>query len=100
MKMSGPRIAVVGGGSQFAVALCESFVDYGRDYLAGATVALLDVREDHLALVHRYAARLAEEVGVRMRFEATTHRRAAFDGADFILTTFRPGTYEQQLQDE
>lgn len=94
------RIVVVGGGSQFSVGLCESFVDYGRDLLAGADVVLLDVREDHLARVHDYARRIAAEVGVDMRFEASTDRRAAFDGADYVLTTFRPGTHEQQLQDE
>lgn len=28
------------------------------------------------------------------------NRRKAFDGADFVLTTFRPGSQEQQEQDE
>jgi 6-phospho-beta-glucosidase len=37
---------------------------------------------------------------VDVTFECTTDRRRAFDGADFILTTFRPGTHEQQEQDE
>jgi 6-phospho-beta-glucosidase len=35
-----------------------------------------------------------------MKFEKTIDRRRAFDGADFILTTFRPGSHEQQEQDE
>jgi 6-phospho-beta-glucosidase len=91
---------VVGGGSQFAIGLCESLVDYGRDWLKGTTVVLLDVKEEQLQAVNRFATRLAESAGVDMKFEATTDRRRAFDGADFILTTFRPGSHAQQLEDE
>jgi 6-phospho-beta-glucosidase len=98
--MSGKRIAVVGGGSQFSVGLCESFIDYARDTLAGATVTLLDVREEHLHIVHDYASRLAAAIGADIKFEKTVDRRRAFDGADYILTTFRPGSHLQQEQDE
>lgn len=98
--MSDTRIAVVGGGSHFCVGLSESLVDYARDMLPGTTVVLLDIHEEHLDIVHQYASELARSVGVGMRFEKTTDRRRAFDGADFILTTFRPGTFEQQEQDE
>lgn len=97
---SSTRIVVVGGGSQFSVGLCESLVDYGRDLLADSTVVLLDVREDHLEKVHEFGSRLARDVGVAMRFEATTDRRRAFEGAEFILTTFRPGSHKQLEEDE
>jgi 6-phospho-beta-glucosidase len=98
--MSDRRIVVVGGGSQFSVGLTESFIDYARDMLAGTTVVLLDIHEEHLSVVHQYASRLAQAIGVDMKFEKTTDRRHAFDGADFILTTFRPGSHKQQEQDE
>jgi 6-phospho-beta-glucosidase len=98
--MSAQRIVVVGGGSQFSVALCESLVDYGRDKLAGSTVVLLDTKPEHLGIVHDFGARLAQEVGADLRFEATTDRRAAFEGADQILTTFRPGSHAELEQDE
>jgi 6-phospho-beta-glucosidase len=93
------RIAVVGGGSRYAVGLCESLVDYARDVLP-AQVTLLDVDRDHLQMVHRFAKRLAGEAGADIGFEATTDRRKAFDGADFILTTFRPGSHREQELDE
>jgi 6-phospho-beta-glucosidase len=98
--VSNLRIAVVGGGSQFAIGLSESLVDYARDHLAGATVTLLDVREDRLETVRSFASRLADEAGAKVTFEATTDRRRAFDGADYVLTTFRPGSHHQQEQDE
>lgn len=94
------RIVVVGGGSQFCVGLSESLIDYAQDMLASTTVVLLDIRAEHLDIVHEYASKLSQAVGVDMEFEKTTDRRRAFDGADFILTTFRPGSHEQQEQDE
>jgi len=98
--MSGKRIVVVGGGSQFAAGLSESLIDYSRDSLTGSTVVLLDIRPEHLEIVHGYASKLAAKVGTDIRFERTTDRRRAFDGADYILNTFRPGSHEQQEQDE
>ena len=98
--MAGKRIAVVGGGSQFSVGLCESLIDYARDRLPGLSVSLLDINAEHLKIVYQYADRLAKAVGVDVRFEATTDRKRAFDGADFILNTFRPGSHLQQEQDE
>jgi 6-phospho-beta-glucosidase len=98
--MGDRRIVVVGGGSQFSVGLSESLIDYARDMLAGTTVVLLDIHEEHLNIVHQYASKLAQAVGVDMKFEKTIDRRRAFDGADFILTTFRPGSHREQDQDE
>jgi len=94
------RIVVVGGGSRYALGLCESFIDYARDTLPGNTVVLLDIDQEHLSIVHRYASRLASAVGADIAFEETTDRRRAFDGADFMLNTFRPGSHAQQEQDE
>jgi 6-phospho-beta-glucosidase len=82
------------------VGLSESLIDYARDMLAGTTVVLLDIHKEHLDIVHRYASQLAQAVGVDMEFERTTDRRRAFDGADFILNTFRPGSHREQEQDE
>ncbi|MFL5927985.1 MAG: hypothetical protein ACJ77E_13745 [Gaiellaceae bacterium] len=98
--MSRPRIVVVGGGSQFSIGLCESLVDYARDELAATDVVLLDIKPQHLDVVHGFASRLADATGVDMTFAATTDRREAFEGADYILTTFRPGSHAQLIEDE
>ncbi len=94
------KLVVVGGGSMFSVGLSESLVDYARDRLGGTEVVLLDIHEEHLKIVDNYAKNLAKAVGVDMKFSATTDRRAAFKGADFILTTFRPGSHLQLEEDE
>jgi 6-phospho-beta-glucosidase len=94
------KLVVVGGGSQFAVELTESLVDYARDRLAGTEVVLLDIHERHLQTVTRFASSLAQSTGVDMKFSGTTDRARAFEGADYILTTFRPGSHQQTEQDE
>lgn len=98
--MTGKRIVVVGAGSHFCAGLNESFIDYARDVLPGITIVLLDINQKHLKIVYDYSRRLASAVGANISFEMTTDRREAFEGADFILTTFRPGSFEQQEQDE
>lgn len=98
--MNGKRIVVVGAGSHFCVGLNESFIDYARDTLPGTNIVLLDIHEQRLKIVYDYSCRLAFAVGADITFEMTTNRRQAFEGADFILTTFRPGSFEQQEQDE
>lgn len=98
--MAGKRIVVVGAGSHFCVGLNESYIDYARDTLPGTTIILLDINKENLKIVYDYSCRLASAVGADIFFEMTTDRREAFEGADFILTTFRPGSFEQQEQDE
>jgi 6-phospho-beta-glucosidase len=98
--MGRPRIVVVGAGSQRSIAQFESFVHAGHGPLKGAEVVLLDIQEEHLRIVEDYATRLATGASIDISFEATTDRRRAFDGADYILTTFRPGTFDQLEQDE
>ena len=64
---SGPKIVVIGGGSQFSVGLCESLADYARDTLAGARVVLLDTNPGHIETVGRYGQELARRAGVDLR---------------------------------
>ncbi len=84
--MTGVKIAVVGAGS---VAWSSTLI---RDLcvtpgLYGSTVALMDINEERLKLVHAIATRYAREVKADLRFEATTDRRAAIEDADFVINT-------------
>lgn len=65
------KIVVAGGVSQSAIGLSDSLVEYGRDELAGTTVILTDIREDHLAIVHKFADQLTNSIGVDKKFEST-----------------------------
>jgi len=91
---------IVGGGSQYASGLVESLVDYARDMLRGSTVVLYDIKPENQRLVAKYADLLVKSAGVDIHFEDTTDKRRALEGADFILTTFRGGTFHEQDADE
>ncbi len=98
--MSAKKIVVVGGGSGFTPGLADGLIEYSRDIMPGSTVVLLDINPDNLVEPYEYCRKLAQGVGADIHFESTTHRKAAFAGADYILNTFRPGGYDQQEQDE
>jgi alpha-galactosidase len=53
----------------------------------------MDVDEERLRTSEVVAHRVAEAFRVPARVEATTDRRAALDGADYVVTTFQVGGY-------
>lgn len=93
------RVAIIGGGSAYMPSLCQGFIAE-KEHLAGSTLVLMDTNGDSLDLIARLCQRMAAAAGARYRFEATTDRRAAVVGADFVLTTFRPGGFEARRLDE
>jgi 6-phospho-beta-glucosidase len=93
------RIAIIGGGSAYIPGLVRGFI-VARDGLADSTLALMDVNAESLALMSTLARKMVAAAGADYRVEATTDRRAAIAGADFVLTTFRPGGLEARRLDE
>src|SRR5438034_2610903 len=91
-----PKITFVGAGSTvFARNLLGDILSLPE--LAGSTVSLFDIDAHRLQTSEIVARQTAEVVGARPRIEATTDRRAALDGADYVLAMFqvagyRPGT--------
>jgi alpha-galactosidase len=91
-----PKITFVGAGSTvFAKNLLGDILSLPE--LAESTVSLFDIDGERLRTSDVVARRTAEVVGARPRIEATTDRRAALDGADYVLAMFqvagyRPGT--------
>jgi 6-phospho-beta-glucosidase len=91
------KIAIIGGGSAYAPGLLQAFAAEAAAF-AGAELALMDVAERELDVVHRLGLRLLEGSGLRLT--ATTDRVRALDGADLVLTTFREGGLEARARDE
>jgi len=98
--MTKRKIVIVGGGSQFCPGLVESLVDYAQDLLSDSLVVLYDIRPENLEIMSKYAKLLAKSANVEIQFEHTTDKRYALEGADFVLTTFRGGTFREQEEDE
>ena len=91
--MSEVKIAIIGAGSaQFSAGLIRDLcVSKG---LHGSHVALMDVDETRLATVKRLAGRLSGELRADLSFSATTDRKSAIEGADFVINTAQVGGHD------
>jgi alpha-galactosidase len=66
-----------------------------RPALAGATLSLMDINPDSLAIAEALAKRIAGQLDVPMRIKATTDRHRALDGADYVVCVIEaPGGIE------
>ena len=89
-----PKIAFVGAGSAvFTRNLIGDVLGHPglRD---STTFALMDIDAERLRTAEIVAGRLVEAHGAGAAIEATHDRRAALDGADYVVTSFQVGGYE------
>lgn len=93
------RIAIIGGGSAYMPGLAFSFARE-RERFGGATIVLHDIDGDALDVQQRLTGSILKAGGGGITVEATTDLERGLDGADFVLTTFRPGGYAARHLDE
>src|SRR5262245_5589080 len=97
--MAAIKLVYIGGGSSRAPGTVAAIARHAREF-AGSEIVLVDVEAESLALVERLGRRLIQAEGADLRLSATLDRRAALDGADAVLTAFRPGGLEARRLDE
>jgi alpha-galactosidase len=85
--MSTPiKISVIGAGSAtFSLGLVKDLCL--TESLSGSLVSFMDIDEERLDMIHRLAARYANELGADLRFERTTDRQRSLQQADFVINT-------------
>ncbi|MGQ9779114.1 MAG: 6-phospho-beta-glucosidase [Bacillota bacterium] len=95
------KIAVIGGGSTYTPELIEGFLTR-REELPVGEIWLMDLpeAEEKLRIVGGLAERMAARYGRPFAIRRTTDRRAALDGADFVVTQMRVGQLEARIRDE
>jgi alpha-galactosidase len=88
-----PKVAFIGAGSTvFARNLTVDLLSF--DALRDSTeLALMDVDEERLRTSETVARRVAGHFGADTKVMATTDRRAALDGADYVVTMMQVGGY-------
>ncbi|MFH0963599.1 MAG: NAD(P)-binding domain-containing protein [Planctomycetota bacterium] len=92
------RIAMIGAGSVgFSLAIARELVD--SEILNDATFVLMDIDPERLRESESRLRAFAASKGSPLRIEATTDRRAALAGADFVVTSYAPHRYEFWLRD-
>lgn len=80
------KLSVIGAGSAvFSIGIVKDICL--TPSLAGSTVHFMDIDSDRLAMIHTFATRYARELGANVRFEQSTDREAALEGADFVINT-------------
>ena len=96
--MSGPRIAFIGAGSVvFTKNLLGDILE--RPELHGAEIALHDIDADRLATAEAMAAYVARERGASPTISVHLDRRAALEGAGYVLNMVQIGGHEATLKD-
>jgi len=84
------KIALIGAGSVvFTRRLLQDVVT--TPALQDAEIALMDIDTDRLDLIGKFGARLVSDAGSGNKITATADRRAALEGADYVITTIRVG---------
>jgi alpha-galactosidase len=88
-----PKIAFVGAGSAVFTRNLVGDILSLPELRDSATFALMDIDASRLETAKRVTSRLIDAHGAGAGVEATTDRRAALDGADYVVTSFQVGGY-------
>ena len=87
-----PKVAFIGAGSTvFARNLMVDLLSF--DALRGIELVLMDIDQERLRTSETVARRVADRVDAQATISATTDRRAALDGADYVVTMMQVGGY-------
>ncbi len=97
--MSELKVGVIGGGSSYTPELIEGFIKR-RDELPVHRIVLMDIDQERLDIVGGLARRMVERAGVETEIVLTTERRAALEGAHFVVTQLRVGGLKGRARDE
>jgi alpha-galactosidase len=89
-----PKIAFVGAGSTIFTRNLVGDVLAQPELRDDTTFALMDIDADRLKTAEIVTQRLIEAHAAGSGFESTTDRRAALDGADYVVTSFQVGGYK------
>jgi len=88
-----PRIAIIGAGSAvFAQAMIRDSLSFPA--LEDSTFVLMDVDPEPLGYMETIARRMIEQGDSPARVEATTDRREALRGADYVIVSILVGGRE------
>ena len=88
-----PTIAFIGAGSTIFMKNIVGDILH-RPALADAHIRLMDIDETRLDQSRLVADKLVTTLGAGASVEATTDRRRAVDGADFVVVAFQIGGFE------
>jgi len=87
------KIVLLGAGSSaFSIELLKDIS--AMPGLSGCSLALVDINKEKLELAFKLVKSYCEEAGMEVDATATTDRREALDGADYVICAVKIGGYE------
>lgn len=93
-----PKIAIIGAGSAvFARRLVTDFLTVPA--LQDSQIVLMDINPESLNAIAAWSQYAIEQTGVGATVQATTDRRTALQGADYVIISIRVGGTDAVLQD-
>jgi alpha-galactosidase len=93
-----PKITLIGAGSAvFTRNLCSDILL--APALQGSTISLMDIDAGRLRSSRELVQNIVDQRGLAAKVEASTDRREAVSGADYVVTTFQQGGLEAYTLD-
>jgi 6-phospho-beta-glucosidase len=93
------KVAVIGGGSTYTPELVSGFLARVNS-LPLRELWLMDIDAERLAVVGGFARRMAAAKGSPFQVMLTSNRRAAVEGAAYVITQLRVGGMAARRADE
>lgn len=93
------KVAVIGGGSTYTPELINGFLAR-LDTFPVDELWLMDISQERLDIVGRFAQRMVEAKGAPFKVCLTTNQREAITGAKYVITQLRVGMMEARRGDE
>src|SRR5690349_15824851 len=93
------KVTVIGGGSTYTPELINGFLTRTESFPL-TELWLMDIDAERLAIVGGFAQRVVAARGVPFKIVLTTDRRAAIQGAAYVLTQMRVGQMAARRADE
>jgi len=87
------KIVIIGAGSHvFSANLITDFLSYPE--FRDSTLSLIDIDKQALEMTTAFTKKLIRQHSLETKLEATTDRRAALEGADYVVVSIRVGGLE------
>lgn len=93
------KVTVIGGGSTYTPELINGFLAR-IDSFPVDEVWLMDISQERLDIVGRFAQRMVEAKGSLFKVVLSTDQREAIRGAKYVITQLRVGMMEARRGDE
>jgi 6-phospho-beta-glucosidase len=97
--MQGLKVCVIGGGSTYTPELVEGFLKSIAE-LPVSVITLMDINKARLQVVGGLVQRMVQNSGAKIQITLTTCRKAALEGAQYVISQIRVGGIECRIRDE